>query len=81
VNPKPKALFEKEKESPVRPKTSKMYYHVLEDGGYGNIGWHGYYDTEKEAEERVSNLQDMFPKLFFYVEPSNSKKEPDNVTV
>jgi hypothetical protein len=81
TNPKPKALFEKEKESPVRPKTSKMYYHVLEDGGYGNIGWHGYYDTEKEAEERVSNLQDKFPKLFFYVEPSNSKKETYNVTV
>jgi hypothetical protein len=57
-----------------------VYYHVLEDGGYGNIGYHGYYDTQEEAQKRADNLSEMFPNLEFYVESSNSTQEPYSVT-
>jgi len=62
-------------------KSKKLYYHVLEDGGYGRIGHQGYYDTEAEAKKRAADLQDMFPKSFFYVEAYPSKKEPVTVTM
>jgi hypothetical protein len=60
---------------------NRIYYHVLEDGGYGNIGWQGYYNTAKEAQKRADELSDMFPNSSFYVEAGNSPKEPVNVTV
>jgi len=59
----------------------RMYFHVLEDGGYGNIGHQGVYHTEEEAQNRANKLVDMFPDSSFYVEASNSEKEPYNVTV
>lgn len=62
-------------------KSKKLYYHVLEDGGYGRIGHQGYYNTEEEAKKRAADLQDMFPKSFFYVEAYPSKKEPVTVTM
>jgi TolA-binding protein len=62
-------------------KSKKLYYHVLEDGGYGRIGHQGYYNTEAEAKKRAADLQDMFPKSFFYVEAYPSKKEPVTVTM
>ena len=59
----------------------KMYYHVLEDGGYGRIGHQGYYNTKEEAEKRADKLSDMFPRSSFYVEAYPSKKEPVTVTM
>lgn len=60
---------------------TKMYFHVLEDGGYGDIGHQGVYDTEEEAQSRANELADMFPNSFFYVEASNSEDEPYSVTM
>ena len=59
----------------------KMYFHVLEDGGYGDIGHQGVYDTKEEAQNRADKLADMFPASSFYVEASDSKDEPYNVTM
>ena len=58
-----------------------MYFHVLEDGGYGNIGHQGVYDTEEAAQKRADELSDMFSDSSFYVEASDSEDEPVNVTV
>jgi hypothetical protein len=58
-----------------------MYYHVLEDGGYGRIGHQGYYNTQEEAQKRANTLSDMFPKSDFYVEAYPSKREPVTVTM
>jgi hypothetical protein len=58
-----------------------MYYHVLEDSGYGNVGHQGYYDTLQEAEKQVDKLTEFFPNNFFYVLTSNSKREPEIVTI
>lgn len=59
----------------------KMYFHVLQDAGYGDIGYQGVYMTKQEAQNRANELQDMFPDSFFYVEVSNSEDEPTNVTM
>ena len=59
----------------------RMYFHVLEDGGYGNIGHQGVYDTKEEAQNKADKLADMFPDSSFYVEASDSKDEPYNVTM
>lgn len=61
-------------------KGKKMYYHVLEDGGYGNIGHQGYYNTPEEAQKRADELADMFPRSEFYIEASDSEDEPYSVT-
>jgi len=57
-----------------------QYYHVLEDGGNGEIGYQGVYNTKEEAQIRVGQLSDMFPYGSFYVEASDSQDEPYNVT-
>jgi hypothetical protein len=62
-------------------KSKKLYYHVLEDGGYGRIGHQGYYNTKEEAKQRAEKLSDMFPKSSFYVEAYPSKREPVTVTM
>jgi hypothetical protein len=62
-------------------KEGKMYFHVLEDGGYGEIGWKGVYNTEEEAQNRADSLSDMFSDSSFYVEASDSEDEPYNVTM
>jgi hypothetical protein len=59
----------------------KTYYHVIEDCGSGDIGSQGYYTTLAEAEAEVSRLSDYFPRHHFYVFPSNSKKEPEFITL
>ena len=59
----------------------KMYHHVIEEGHYGNIGTHGYYEKVEDAKKRVDDLQDMFPKLFFYVYSSYTKEEPEFITI
>jgi len=74
-----KATFHSSLNEEVRK--TKMYFHVLEDGGYGNIGHQGVYDTEKEAQSRANELADMFPNSFFYVEASDSENEPYSVTM
>ena len=52
----------------------KTYYHVIEEGE--NIGTHGFFANQDEAQKEANRLQDFFPKLYFYVYSSNSKKEP-----
>jgi len=59
----------------------KNYFHVIEDSGYGNVGSHGFYNTEKEAKEEANRLQELFPNYTFYVFISPSKKEPVFVTI
>lgn len=60
---------------------NKIYWHVLEDGGYGNIGHQGVYASKEEAQAEVNRLSDMFPESFFYFEASDSEDEPYNVTM
>jgi len=62
-------------------RKQKIYYHVIENGGYGRIGHQGCYNTIKEAEERVASLSDFFPHCEFYIETTNSKKEPNFITI
>jgi hypothetical protein len=59
----------------------KTYYHILEYGDYGNIGHQGYYLTLEEAKKRVATLEEYFPNCHYQIEPSNSKREPNNTTV
>lgn len=59
----------------------KTYYHIIEYGDYGNIGHQGYYDTEKEAQERIKELEDMFPDVSFQIFPTDSRREPPITTV
>jgi hypothetical protein len=61
-------------------EATKMYYHVIEDVD-GEKGWQGAYNTQEEAEKRADELQDMFPRSFFYVEAYDSKDEPYNITL
>jgi hypothetical protein len=65
---------------PVYEGEGKMYFHVLEDAGYGEIGHQGVYDTKEEAQNRANSLDDMFPNSSFYVETSDSEDEPYSVT-
>ena len=58
----------------------KTYYHIIEQVG-NELGHQGFYLSLEDAEKRKSELQDMFPKSFFYVEASNSKREPNNITL
>jgi hypothetical protein len=60
---------------------NKTYYHILEYGSYGEVGYQGYYLTLEEAKQEVAHLYDCFPNSDFQVEPSNSKREPVNVTI
>ena len=64
----------------VEEINENMYYHVLEDGGNGNIGHQGVYDTQEKAQNRADELTDMFPNSEFYVEASDSEDEPYSVT-
>jgi hypothetical protein len=59
----------------------RTYYHVIEDCGNYNIGAHGFYNTKEEAEKEAARLQGYFPNNFFYVHTSNSKKEPEFITL
>jgi hypothetical protein len=59
----------------------RTYYHVIEDSSYGNIGSHGYYKTQDEAQKEVERLQSYYPNYFFYVYSSNTKKQPEFITL
>jgi hypothetical protein len=58
-----------------------MYYHILEYGDYGNIGYQGYYETKEEAQKQVDKLSDYFPNQTFQIFVDNSKKEPPITTM
>lgn len=58
----------------------KMYYHVIEDCGYGNIGSQGCFKTLEEAQKQATRLQDFFPNNFYHVHMSKSKREPEFIT-
>jgi len=59
----------------------KMYYHILEYGDYGNIGYQGYYDTLEEAQKQVKKLSDFFPNQTFQIFADKSRKEPPITTM
>jgi hypothetical protein len=61
-------------------EAARTYWHVIEDVDQEK-GWQGFYNTKEEAEKRADSLQDMFPRSFFYVEASNSEKEPVDITL
>lgn len=57
-----------------------MYYHIIEDGGYGNMATHGWYEDKSEALKEANRLQDIYTDIIFYVHASPSQKEPEFVT-
>lgn len=59
----------------------KVFYHVIEQGDYGNIATHGFFKSLAEAQKEASRLQNFFPNCFFYAHSSPSKREPEFVTV
>jgi hypothetical protein len=61
-------------------EATRTYWHVIEDVDQEK-GWQGFYNTKEEAKKRANSLRDMFPKSFFYVEASNSKEEPVDITL
>ena len=62
-------------------RVKKMYYHIIEYGDYGNIGYQGYYETKEEAQKQVDKLSDYFPNQTFQIFLDNSKKEPPITTM
>jgi len=65
----------------VKKNKMKVYYHVIEEANYNEIGTHGFYDKRKDAEKKVDELKQKFPNLFFYIYPSPSRLEPQFVTI
>jgi hypothetical protein len=57
----------------------KTYFHVLEHGLYGQIGYQTYFTTLKEAEKEVERLKRFFPELDFSIYPTNNRKQPEIV--
>jgi hypothetical protein len=47
----------------------------------GERGHQGVYGTREEAEKEADRLSDMFFRSFFYVEASDSEKEPVDITL
>lgn len=62
-------------------KKTKLYYHILEHGSYGNIGYQGYRESKEEAEAEIKRLSDYFPDLHYEIFVDTSKKEPPITTV
>lgn len=60
---------------------NRMYYHVIEDGGYGNTATHGWYEDQSEALKEANRLQEIYTDIIFYVYPSTSPNEPEFVTI
>lgn len=58
----------------------KIYYHILEYGDYGNIGYQGYYLTIEEAQKEVNRLSSYFPDSSYQIWQDTSKKEPQITT-
>jgi hypothetical protein len=62
-------------------RTNKIYYHVIEEGSYGEIASHDYYTTLVDAQQEVDRLSSFFVGLTFYVYQSESKREPVICTI
>jgi hypothetical protein len=62
-------------------RTNRIYYHVIEEGSYGEIASHGYYTTLAEAQQESDRLSSFFVGLAFYVYQSPSKREPEICTI
>lgn len=62
-------------------KNKQIYYHILEHGNCGNIGWQGYETTEEQATKRISDLSKMFPDLYFEMFTDTSENEPPITTI
>lgn len=62
-------------------KVGKMYYHILEYGDYGNIGYQGYYETLEDAKNEINRLSGYFPDMSFQIFTSDSKQEPPITTM
>jgi len=59
----------------------KTYYHVLEHGLIGEIGYQNYFNTIEEAEKEVERLTSLWPDLYFTIYPSNTSEEPPIVNI
>jgi hypothetical protein len=59
----------------------KIYYHILEYGDYGNIGYQGYYETEEEAKKEINRLSGYFPDMYYEIFTSDSTQEPPVTTM
>ena len=62
-------------------KAGKMYYHILEYGDYGNIGYQGYYETLEDAKNEINRLSGYFPDMSFQIFTSDSTQEPPITTM
>lgn len=79
MNPRQMRELERQHEV-VTYRVKKLYYHILEHGSYGQIGWQGYEETESEAKLRISTLNDMFPNSYFEIFQDTTKNEPPITT-
>lgn len=61
-------------------EAARTYWHVIEDVD-GERGHQGVYGTREEAEKEADRLSDMFFRSFFYVEASDSEREPVDITL
>jgi hypothetical protein len=59
----------------------KNYYHVIEEGSNGKTATHGYYTKIADAKKEVARLSSFFEGVHFYVLETNSKKQPEIVTI
>ncbi len=62
-------------------KKTKTYYHILEYGSNGNVGWHGYKEKIEDAETECKRLKDFFPQYDFVIWVDTSKNEPPIITI
>jgi hypothetical protein len=62
-------------------KNKQIYYHILEYGSYGKIGYQGYYTNLLDAQARINTLSEMFTDLDFQIFIDTSKNEPPIVTI
>lgn len=60
---------------------NQIYYHVIEEGSYGDIATHGCYLSAWLAQKEAVRLQKFYPNLIFYVFTSFTKDEPVICTI
>ncbi len=60
---------------------SKNYYHILEIGNYGEIGYQGYEESMRMATKRLVHLGNTFIHLHFEIYVSNTNTVPPVITV
>jgi hypothetical protein len=62
-------------------KGKQTYYHILEIGNYGEIGYQGYEENLSNAQLKVNLLSDTFENLYFEIFSSDTKDVPPIITV